>query len=309
MLSFAFIAISASIATRLPTISAESLQRELWATPGRDLFKTDIHAILHCGNGAPRFRLMYLPVRNRGEVPRLIMEEAKCAYEIEVVGFSQWEQYVKAGTPFGKCPVLRDFDGGGTDLANELAITRWLAQRCGLAGRSVAEQALVDSVHEQLWCTLRNQGVSHDGEHYSALALRECEDAAATLEATPRYQEIFRREAKSLPRAVRSLAALRVFEERLASSQSGWLVGEGLTYVDIALFEILDQLSEPDQVPDFAERFELPQLGAFLERMEKRPQLREYLASDRRMPRYGRDASTGEGVYVYIEGKGAPARS
>ena len=144
MLSFAFIAISASIATRLPTISAESLQRELWATPGRDLFKTDIHAILHCGNGAPRFRLMYLPVRNRGEVPRLIMEEAKCAYEIEVVGFSQWEQYVKAGTPFGKCPVLRDFDGGGTDLANELAITRWLAQRCGLAGHSVAEQALVD---------------------------------------------------------------------------------------------------------------------------------------------------------------------
>ena len=61
------------------------------------------------------------------------------------------------------------------------------------------------------------------------------------IEATPRYQEIFRREAKSLPRAVRSLAALRVFEERLASSQSGWLVGEGLTYVDIALFEILDQ--------------------------------------------------------------------
>ena len=183
--------------------------------------------------------------------------------------------------------------------------TRWLAQRLGLAGRSVAEQAAVDSLHEQLWCTLRNHGVSHDGTEYSVLSLKEC-DAAETVASTPRYQEIYRRDAASLPRAVRSLAALRVFEERLAASTSGWLVGWGLTYVDLALFEALDELAESDNVgPDFAVRFELPQLGAFFERVGSRPHIREYLRSPRRMPRYARDAATGAGLYVFVPGRDA----
>ena len=113
--------------------------------------------------------------------------------------------------------------------------------------------------------------------------------------------------ASRLPCAVRSLAALRVFEERLEGSASGWLVGDELTYVDLALFEILLELAEPDNLPDFATAFGLPQLGAFLERVRCRPRLRDYLASPRRMPRYGRDSSTGEGVYVFIEGWQSPA--
>lgn len=302
----AIAAVAAAAASPLPVVSADSLRRELWATPERDLFRTNVHAILRCGEGAPRFRLCYMPVRNRGEVPRMIMEEAGCAYELEVVGFGPWRAAAKGATPFGKCPVLRDFDGAGSDLAHELAITRWLAQRLSLAGRSVVEQARVDMVHEQLWCTLRNCGVSHDGEHFSVLALKEC-DAAATIKATPRYQEIFRREAKGLARSTRSLASLRVFEELLEHSPSGWLVGEELTYVDLALCEILSELSEADNVPDFATRFVLPQLGGFLERCRSRPRLRDYLASARRMPRYGRDSTTGEGVYVFIEGRDAPA--
>jgi hypothetical protein len=35
--------------------------------------------------GRPRFRLAYMPMRNRAEVPRLIMEEAGCPYEFDVV--------------------------------------------------------------------------------------------------------------------------------------------------------------------------------------------------------------------------------
>ena len=47
---------SAAATTPLPTMSAESLRRELWAT--RDLFKTNVHTILRCGTGSPRFRTM-----------------------------------------------------------------------------------------------------------------------------------------------------------------------------------------------------------------------------------------------------------
>ena len=50
----------------------------------------------------------------------------------------------------------------------------------------------------------------------------------------------------------------------------------------------------------------LPHLGAFAARVASRPHLAAYLTSPRRMPRYGRDARTGEGVYVYIPGAHAP---
>ena len=82
-----------------------------------------------------------------------------------------------------------------------------------------------------------------------------------------------------------------------------------MTYVDLALFHVLLELAEEDNVPDFAERFGLPHLGRFLERMESRPHLREYLESPRRMPRYARDKTTGEGLYVYVGGRYAPPPS
>ena len=82
-------------------------------------------------------------------------------------------------------------------------------------------------------------------------------------------------------------------------------MGEGVTYVDLALFEILHELAEPDRVPDFAARFDLPRLGAFLERVASRPHLRAYLASPRRMPRYERDRS-GSSLYTYVAGRLSP---
>ena len=126
-----------------------------------------------------RHRLAYLPCRNRCEVPRLILEEAGCAYDFEVVGFAAWRASVKAQTPHGKLPVLWDYDGAGTCLSQEQTITRFLAQRVGLAGRSAMEQAAVDMWYSQLFCTLRNNGVSHDGEHYSVRALKQLAAAQA----------------------------------------------------------------------------------------------------------------------------------
>lgn len=41
----------------------------------------------------PRYRLAYMPMRNRAEVPRLIMEEAGCPYEFDVMGFQLWKRW------------------------------------------------------------------------------------------------------------------------------------------------------------------------------------------------------------------------
>ena len=74
---------SGPAAERVPTLEPAHVQRLLWAS--RDLFDTNVHAIVRCrpeGATAPRFRLAYLPCRNRCEVPRLLLEEAGCAYDV-----------------------------------------------------------------------------------------------------------------------------------------------------------------------------------------------------------------------------------
>ena len=107
-----------SLACPQPAVmDATAVSRILWKT--RDLFQTDLHAVIRCGAGIPKFKLCYLPCRNRVEIARLILEEAQCAYDFEVVGFRQWAEYVKQQTPHGKCPVLRDYDGSGQVLDQE----------------------------------------------------------------------------------------------------------------------------------------------------------------------------------------------
>eukprot|EP00425_Heterocapsa_triquetra_P014899 CAMPEP_0195133188 /NCGR_PEP_ID=MMETSP0448-20130528/148346_1 /TAXON_ID=66468 /ORGANISM="Heterocapsa triquestra, Strain CCMP 448" /LENGTH=257 /DNA_ID=CAMNT_0040171229 /DNA_START=153 /DNA_END=923 /DNA_ORIENTATION=+ len=197
-----------------PTLPAESVARALWEK--RDLFKTDMHAIIRCGpEGESRFRLAYMPCRNRGEIIRFILEEARVPYEVEVIGFEKWKEYVKASTPHGKLPVLRNFDGKGHDLGQEGAITRFLAEQLGLAGKTAEERAEVDALYCMWFATLRNNGVSHDGEHYSVAALKQGDEAGAARTASDvvRYQEMFRQ--NTLSRFARSLTALRFFEERL----------------------------------------------------------------------------------------------
>ena len=72
----------------------------------------------------------------RVRCPRLIRTS-----QFEVVGFTAWRTSVKARTPHGKLPVLWDYDGAGSCLSQEQSITRFLAQRVGLAGRSPGVKA------------------------------------------------------------------------------------------------------------------------------------------------------------------------
>lgn len=276
--------------------TAEDVRAQLFADG--DLYSTTTHALLTCvPHGAtgttPRFRLAYMPMRNRIETARLVLEESGVPYEFEVVGWLPWVDTVKQTLPLGKLPVLYDYDGGGGVLAQETAITRFLARSLGLAGRGEVEEATVDSLYQQLWSTLRNHGHTHDGELYSQTAL-----AAAPARSGPRYAEM--RRLNSYTAADRSCAALGVFEERLAATGTGFLVGDAVTYVDLALFYVLFELAEPDVCPDFAARFGWPRLGAFLEAMQRRPRIDDYLRSARRMPRYLRPG------YTYCAGALAP---
>ena len=244
-----------------------------------------------------------MPIRNRGEIIRLILEESGVPYEVEVVGYNEWKLGVKGTSPHGKCPVLRNFDGRGNDLCQEQSIMRFLASSLGLSGDTPATVALVDSMHALWFSTMRNNGVSHSGEHYSVEALKA--STHSELSEAPPYEDMLR--VNDLTVAQRSFAALRFFEGALERSGTAFLVGEGITYADLGLFYTLYELMEEDNVPDFAERFGLPRLGEFVETVAARPRVAEFLRSETRMPRYGR-AKDGSSTYVFIPGRESPVR-
>ena len=104
-----------------------------------------------------------------------------------------------------------------------------------------------------------------------------------------------------------SLLILDYFEDTLEKSNTGYLASTASSpsYVDFGLFYILFELAEEDNLPRFHEDFDLPHLGSFLQRIEDRPQIKEYLQSPRRMPRYARKQD-GSSLYTYIEGKYSP---
>ena len=73
-------------------------------------------------------------------------------------------------------------------------------------------------------------------------------------------------------------------------------MGGTTTYVDVALYEVLSELAEEDNVgAAWAEQLQLPALGAFWRMLGALPQLCEYETSARRLPRYERPG------YVYIQ--------
>eukprot|EP00592_Proboscia_alata_P017842 CAMPEP_0194397006 /NCGR_PEP_ID=MMETSP0174-20130528/125305_1 /TAXON_ID=216777 /ORGANISM="Proboscia alata, Strain PI-D3" /LENGTH=376 /DNA_ID=CAMNT_0039193137 /DNA_START=98 /DNA_END=1228 /DNA_ORIENTATION=+ len=325
----------------VPILSAEEVASSLWKTAdiGGALYDTNVHGVIRCnGNDSSssndnddqyRYRLLYLPCRNRGEILRLILEESRVPYEVEVVGFQNWIGGIKDTTPHGKCPVLRirepSTDASNTvDLGQEGAITRYLAEEFRLAGTTPLERAKVDSLYCFWFSTMRNNGVSHDGDFFSIAALKEatlCDgdgNGIADLRR-PRYEDVQRLETlNEYSRAEVSLIALDYFERRLEENNSsnvnvngngnnnGWLVGNACTYVDLGLFYILFELSELDNVgPNFDKVLGLPRLGRFLQMVSEQPHISDYLYSPRRMPRYSRAAS-GQSLYTYLEGRGSP---
>ena len=322
-------------------MSATEMARTLWSSPDnpeRWLYKTDVHALIRvnfandgevcyyvdetidamsaptitlqeCEPCSPRWRFSYMPIRNRGEVIRLMLEESEVPYELEVIGYAAWTGGSKEATPEGKLPVLRNFDGEGNDLGQEQAITRFLASELGYAGTTVTERGKIDQLYSFWFSTMRNNGVSHDGDHYSVAALKELVESGVPVpkrgsRERPAYSETYRASIlEHFTRAQRSLMSLDYFETVLERSNSGYLATkEGPSYVDFALFYILFELAEADNVPSWASVLGLPRCKDFLDRMENRPIINRYFRSPRRMPRYARDES-GKSTYRFIPGK------
>ena len=91
-----------------------------------------------------KFKLMYFNLRGRAELARLILASAGQEYEDFRFEREQWPQH-KGNTPFGQAPVLEVTEDGKTvQIAQSLAIARYLARKFGLYGKNETEMAEID---------------------------------------------------------------------------------------------------------------------------------------------------------------------
>ena len=218
-------------------------------------------------------------IQGRGEMVRLALEDAGVPYtdvcrrpESEGGGVDAIERLLgdarRGPRPFAVPALVVD---GSMVLSQTAAILHWLAPRIGLAPDGEAERA---------WALELQLTVSD--------AFSEAHDTHHPLGAGLYYEdqkpEAARRSADFV--ANRMPKFLAHFESALAENPAGarsCLVGDRVSYVDLSLFQIFEGLryAFPRATANLAKDY--PALGALHDKVENRPNIKKYMASERRL--------------------------
>ena len=195
-------------------------------------------------------RLTYFDVRGRAEVIRLILEEMGTPYRERRIQLSEWAS-LKPTFPFAQLPL---YEEGGLAIPHSHAIYRYLARKHGLGGQTEAERIRCDVV-EETFVDLQNDLA---GFYWSAQFAEKRDEYERT----------------NLP-ALLDKAQQLLLQNR---GGDGYWVGEQLSFVDFCAWHFLDYVRPFSQRT--LERYE--KLMAFKQRIESRPRVAAYLASERR---------------------------
>jgi len=220
-----------------------------------------------------RYELYYWPeIPGRGEFVRLALEEAGADY-VDVARKPGGEDKMIAlmssrriATPSFAPPFLK---AGKLWIGQTANILLFLGQREGLAPRNEGGRLWT----HQLQLTIADFVVEiHDVHHPIASGLYY-EDQKKEAE---RRADDFRRN--------RAPKFLGYFEDVLEKSRGPFSLGRRLTYADLSLFQIVEGLRYA--FPKMMKRLEkkIPGVVAVHDRVEKRPRIAAYLASERRIP-------------------------
>jgi glutathione S-transferase len=226
-----------------------------------------------------RYELYYWPqIQGRGEYIRLALEEAGAEY-VDVArlperaggGERAIERVLEAArngrTPFAP-PILK---AGRLLIAQTAAILQYLGPRLDLVPKAEAARLWA----HQLQLTLADLvGEAHDVHH----------PIASGLYYRQQKREALRRAADF--RAQRLPKFLDYFEGVLSDNPAGdrHLVGRSVSYVDLALFQVIAGLDYAFPRAMARMRRTHPRLVALHERIARRPRIAAYLASVRRIP-------------------------
>ena len=221
-----------------------------------------------------RYELYYWPtIQGRGEFIRLALEEAGADYvdvarrgKSGVPAMMKLLQGERVQHPPYAPPFLK---AGKLIIAQTANILLYLGPHLGLAPRDEAGRLWA----HQLQLTIADMVVHiHDTHHPVSGWLYFEEQRPA---ARRRTQDFWRYRVPKF---------LGYFERVLKQNGGTYMVGRRLSYVDLSLFQIVEGLRYA--FPKRMKRFEkkVPLLIALHDRVAKRPRIKAYLTSERRIP-------------------------
>jgi glutathione S-transferase len=217
------------------------------------------------------YQLYYWPtIQGRGEYVRLALEEAGAGYtDVARHGNGMGAMSKMMETGKGTPPFAPPFLKAGKLVIGQTAnILFYLGSRHALAPKAEPGKLWVHQL--QLTITDLVQEV-HDTHHPLGSSLYYEEQKAA---AKKRSDEFWN---ERVPKY------LGYFEELLAANGGIYVTGRRLTYVDLSLFQIVEGLryAFPKRMKAF--ELEIPGLVGVHGRVAARPNIKAYLASDRRI--------------------------
>ena len=219
-----------------------------------------------------RYQLYYWPnIQGRGEYVRLALEEAGAAYtdvarDGNGMGAMMKMMEARTGMPPFAPPFLK---AGNLVIAQTANILLYLGSRHGLAPKAEAGKLWV----HQLQLTITDFVLEiHDTHHPLGPSLYYEDQKAPAKKRTEEFWD------ERVPKY------LGYFERLLEGSPGAYVTGRRLTYVDLSLFQIVEGLRYA--FPKRMEAFEgeIPGLIDLHGRVAARPNIKAYLASDRRIP-------------------------
>jgi glutathione S-transferase len=218
-----------------------------------------------------RYELYYWPgIQGRGEYVRLALEEAGADY-VDVArerGTAPMMRMMQArtGTPPFAPPFLK---AGKLVIGQTANILLYLGSRHGLEPKAEAGRLWVN----QLQLTVADLVTEIHDTHHPLGPTLYYEDQRGP--AKKRTEEFWKERVRKY---------LGYFEGILKSNGGAWLTGRRLTYVDLSLFQIVEGLryAFPKRMKAFERR--IPGLTGLHDRVAARPNIKAYLASDRRIP-------------------------
>ena len=218
-----------------------------------------------------RYELYYWPgIQGRGEYVRLALEDCGADYADVARGERGMAAMMKVmGAAKGTPPFAPPFLKAGQFVIGQTAnILLYLGARHGLAPK--AEKGRL-AVHQLQLTVTDFVSEVHDTHHPLGPSLYYEEQRAAAKKRTEEFWK------ERVPKY------LGYFERLLQDNGGSYLTGRRLTYADLSLFQIVEGLRYA--FPRCMKAFErkIPGLVELRDRVADRPNIRAYLASDRRI--------------------------
>jgi glutathione S-transferase len=218
-----------------------------------------------------KYELHYWPsIQGRGEYVRLALEDAGAHYADVARGARGTAAMIKLMQQRGTPPFAPPFLKSGKLLIGQTAnILLYLGSRHGLAPKTEAGKLWV----HQLQLTIADLVLEvHDTHHPLGPSLYYEDQRAPARKRTDEFW------SERVPKY------LGYFEKLLRDNGGAYVTGRRIVYVDLSLFQIVEGLryAFPKRMKAFERK--IPGLVDLRDRVAARPNIKVYIASDRRIP-------------------------